>query len=113
MKFAEDTHHNIPDWESHNDFISHNKHYYSAEHRITHCHGSEFNGKGDDDLIRFGHKGTPGQVVHPIELGFYRFWEERGGIKGSLIPESNEHIDQFMEKYDPNSDNAKSIIFRN
>jgi len=102
-----------PDWDAHNDFITHNKHYYHPNHEITMCDESPLTQFNEKAMARFGYTGTPGQVVHPTELGYYKFWKDRGGVKGCLVSEKKNQVESFMDKYDPNSDYATNITFDN
>lgn len=102
-----------PDWDAHNDFITHNKHYYHPSHKITMCDESPLTQFDEKAMARFGYTGTPGQVVHPTELGYYKFWKDRGGVKGCLVSEKKNQVESFMDKYDPDSDYATDITFDN
>lgn len=106
-------HENRPDWDAHNAFIAHNKHYYHPSHNITMCEEGPLTQSNKNELARFGYKGKPGQVVHPSELGYYKFWKDRGGVKGCLVPEKVKQVGSFMDKYNPNSDYATNITFDN
>lgn len=112
MNYDKPEYNYTPDWESHNDFISHNKHYYHPSHEITMCNSYELCKCGEKELSRLGHKGTTGQIVHPVELGYYKYWQDRNGVEGCLVPEKQSQIKKFMAKYDPNSKNAKTITFK-
>ena len=102
-----------PDWDAHNDFITHNKHYYHPSHEITMCDKSPLTQFKENSLARFGYNGKPGQVVHPIENGYYKFWKDRGGVKGCLVSEKENQVKSFMNKYNPNSNYATNITFDN
>jgi hypothetical protein len=89
-----------PDWGSYRSLIWQLKHYYAPEHRVAN-HDKELPGVKNESLMAFGFSGSPSQIVHPLERGFYKFWKARGGVKGLKAPFGKVQVEKFLENYDP------------